>query len=99
MKLAAAGLTPISPTIAVVPMVEMADFAKTTKFPAVPRLTAAGPFGACTVKVAEPDLPPDVAVISAEPADTPVLDRTVATRGLAEAQATVLLMSKMLPSE
>ena len=58
---------------------------------------------AITVKVAEPDLPPDVAVISAEPADTPVatpvLDRTVATRGLAEVQTAVLLISTMLPSE
>lgn len=58
---------------------------------------------AVTVKVAEPDLLPDVAVISAEPAATPVampvLDRTVATKGLAEVQATDLLMSTTLPSE
>ena len=49
-----------------------------------------------TVKVAEPDLVPDVAVIVAVPADTPVatpvVDRTVAIRGLPEVQATVLLM-------
>lgn len=43
MKDAAAGLTPISPVIAEVGTVEMADFASTAKFPAVPRSTGAGP--------------------------------------------------------
>jgi hypothetical protein len=43
MVLAAAGLTPISPVTWVVPVVEIPDFARTTKLPAVPRFTAAGP--------------------------------------------------------
>ena len=56
-----------------------------------------------TVMVAEPDLVPDMAVIVAVPADTPVatpvVDRTVPTRGLPEVQATVLLMLRVVPSE
>ena len=56
-----------------------------------------------TVKVAEPDLVPDVAVIVAVPADTPVAtpvpDRIVPTRGLPEVQATVELMLAVVPSE
>ena len=39
IKDAAAGLIPISPTIAVVPMVEMPVFARAVKLPATPRLT------------------------------------------------------------
>ncbi len=41
--MAAIGLTPISPVIKVVPVVEMPDLAKATKLPAEPKLTAAGP--------------------------------------------------------
>ena len=56
-----------------------------------------------TVMVAEPDLVPDVAVIVAIPADTPVatpvVDRTVPTRGLPEVQATALLMLTVVASE
>jgi hypothetical protein len=56
-----------------------------------------------TVKVAEPDLPPKVAVIVAVPADTPVatpvVDRTVATGVLPEVQVTMLLMLTLVPSE
>ena len=47
---------------------------------------------AVTVKVAEPDLPPNAAVIVAVPTDSPVampVDTTVATRGLPEVQRTV----------
>jgi hypothetical protein len=57
---------------------------------------------AVTVKVAEPDLPPDVAVIVAVPADRPVAtpgDTTVATAMAPERQVTVLLMSTLVPSE
>ena len=57
---------------------------------------------AVTVKVAEPDLPPDVAVIVAVPADTPVAspgDTTVATAMGSEVHVTVLLMLALVPSE
>jgi hypothetical protein len=40
---AATGLTPISPVIAVDPVVDIPDFARITKLPADPRLTVAGP--------------------------------------------------------
>src|SRR3990170_4300317 len=43
MKLVAAGLSPRSPTIAVVPVVEIDVFPRITKLPAVPRTTGAGP--------------------------------------------------------
>src|SRR5450759_3148553 len=43
MKLAAAGLTPISPVIAVVPVVETDVFARITKSPAVLRFTPRPP--------------------------------------------------------
>jgi hypothetical protein len=43
MYVAAAGLTPISPVIEVVPVVEIPVFARITKLPAVPRDTGAGP--------------------------------------------------------
>jgi hypothetical protein len=55
-----------------------------------------------TVKTAEPDLPPKVAVIVAVPADTAVAtpgDTTVATGVLPEVHATVALMPTLLPSE
>jgi hypothetical protein len=56
-----------------------------------------------TVKIAEPEFVPKVAVIVADPADTPVAtpvaDKTVATGVLPEVQATVLLMSRVEPSE
>ncbi|MDZ7625912.1 MAG: hypothetical protein U5J96_18810 [Ignavibacteriaceae bacterium] len=42
MAVAAAGLIPKSPTIAVVPVVEIPVFARTTKLPAVPKSTGAG---------------------------------------------------------
>ena len=57
---------------------------------------------AVTVKVAEPDLPPDVAVIVAIPTDLPVAtpgDTTVATAMVPELHVTVLLMSRLVPSE
>ena len=57
---------------------------------------------AVTVKVAEPDLPPDVAVIVAVPTDLPVAtpgDTTVATARVPELQVTRLLMSTLVPSE
>jgi hypothetical protein len=41
MKVAAAGLTPISPTIEVVPVVEIPDFDRIAKFAADPRGTGA----------------------------------------------------------
>ena len=40
---ASAGLIPMSPTTEVVPVVDIPVFERTTKLPAVPRLTAAGP--------------------------------------------------------
>jgi hypothetical protein len=43
MYVAAAGLSPISPVIEVVPVVEIPVFARITKLPAVPRDTGAGP--------------------------------------------------------
>ncbi|OGA06652.1 MAG: hypothetical protein A3H33_14530 [Betaproteobacteria bacterium RIFCSPLOWO2_02_FULL_65_20] len=55
-----------------------------------------------TVKVAEPDLAPEVAVIVAVPTDTPVAtpgDTTVATAMVPELHVTVLLMSRLVPSE
>jgi len=55
-----------------------------------------------TVKVAEPELPPDVAVIVAVPVDTPVAtpgDTTVATAVASEVHVAVLLMSKVVPAE
>ena len=55
-----------------------------------------------TVKVAEPDLPPEVAVIVAVPADTPVAtpgDTTVATALVPELHVAILLMSRVVPSE
>ena len=57
---------------------------------------------AVTVKVAEPDLMPDVAVIAAVPTDTPVAmpgETTVATAIAPELQVTLLLMSTLVPSE
>jgi hypothetical protein len=36
------GLTPISPTMEVVPVAEIPDFANTIKSPAVPRFTGGG---------------------------------------------------------
>ena len=57
---------------------------------------------AVTVKAAEPDLPPNAAVIVAVPDDRPVAtpgDRTVATGVLPEVHVTVLLMSTVVPSE
>ena len=57
---------------------------------------------AVTVKVAEPDLPPDVAVIVAVPTDWPVAtpgDTTVATAMGSEVHVTVLLMLALVPSE
>ena len=57
---------------------------------------------AVTVKAAEPDLPPEVAVIVAVPAVTPVATpvdcSTVATGVLLEVQVTVLLISTVVPS-
>jgi hypothetical protein len=41
MKVAAAGLIPISPTIEVVPVVEIPDFARIAKSPTDPRSTGA----------------------------------------------------------
>ena len=55
-----------------------------------------------TVKVAEPDLAPDVAVIVAVPPDRPMAspgDTTVATGRLFEVHVTRLLMSTLVPSE
>jgi len=46
MKLAAAGLMPMSPVIAEEGTLEMAVFARTAKFPAVPSPTRAGPSAA-----------------------------------------------------
>ena len=43
MYVAAAGLSPISPVMWVVPVVEIPDFARITKFPAIPRSTGCGP--------------------------------------------------------
>ena len=43
MYVAAAGLSPTSPVIEVVPVVEIPVFARITKLPAVPRDTGAGP--------------------------------------------------------
>ena len=57
---------------------------------------------AVTVKIAEPDLVPKVAVIVAVPADTPVAtpgDTTVATAMVPEVHVTVVLMSTVVPSE
>ena len=99
------GLAPTFPVIADVGTSVIPDFVRIAKFPAVPRSTGDGPFGAAagTVMVAEPDLVPDVAVIVAVPADmpvaTPVVDRTVPTVGLPEVQAAVLLMLRVVPSE
>ena len=62
----------------------------------------AGGGTAVTVKVAEPDLAPDVAVIVAVPADWPVAtpgDTTVATARGSEVHVTVLLMLALVPSE
>jgi hypothetical protein len=42
MDVAAVGLTPRSPTIAVVPVTEIPVFDRITKLPAVPRFTIAG---------------------------------------------------------
>ncbi len=42
------GLTPISPTIEVVPVVEIPDFARIAKLPDDPRFTAAGPAALAT---------------------------------------------------
>ena len=56
---------------------------------------------AVTVRVAEPDLAPDVAVIAAVPTDWPVAtpgDTMVATARVPELQVTVLLMSRLVPS-
>ena len=57
---------------------------------------------AVTVKVAEPDLPPNAAVIVAVPIDSPVAtpgDTTVPTAMASELHVTVLLMSRLVPSE
>jgi hypothetical protein len=55
-----------------------------------------------TVKVAKPDFPPDVALINAVPADTPVAmpgDTTVAIDVAPDVHITLLLMSALVPSE
>ena len=60
------------------------------------------PAAGTTVKVAEPDLAPNVAVIVAVPPDRPVAtpgDTTVATGRLFEVHVTTLLMSKLVLSE
>ena len=107
MKLAAAGLTPMSPTMDVVPVVEIPVLAKATKLAAVPKLTAAGPFmatggAATTCRLADPDLPDAVAVIIAVPTDlpvaTPVLS-TVATAVASEDQAAVAVRLTVVLSE
>ena len=76
--------------------------ASTPKLVALARYKGPGPAQlagggtAITVKVAEPDLAPDVAVIVAVPPDRPVAapgDTTVATGRLFEVQVTRLLMS------
>ena len=57
---------------------------------------------AVTVKVAEPVLPPNAAVIVAVPTDSPVAtpgDMTVATAMVPELHVTVLLISRLVPSE
>ncbi len=50
--MAAAGLTPIFPTIEVVPVVEIPDIDRIVKLPADPRFTDAGPAAltACDMK-------------------------------------------------
>jgi hypothetical protein len=82
--------------------------ASTPKVAALPRGKGPGPsqlaggVTAVTVKVAEPDLPPKVAVIVAVPADRPVAtpgDTTVAIGRLFEVHVTRLLMSTTLLSE
>ena len=54
-----------------------------------------------TVKVPEPDLPPDVAVIVAIPPDRPVATPVgkTAAAGLFEVHVAIVVMSTMLPSE
>ena len=55
-----------------------------------------------TVKVPEPALAPDVAVIVAIPADRPMatpVGKTVAVGRLLEVNVTRLLMSRLVPSE
>ena len=54
MAVAAIGLTPISPTIEVVPVVEIPDFARITKLPAVPRSTGCGPAATVVTVVKAP---------------------------------------------
>ena len=82
--------------------------ASTPKVAALPRGKGPGPaqlaggVTAVTVKVAEPALAPDVAVIVAVPADWPVAtpgDTTVATGRVPEVHVTRLLMSTTLLSE
>jgi len=82
--------------------------ASTPKLVALPRYKGPGPAQlasggtAVTVKVAEPALAPDVAVIVAVPADWPVAtpgDTTVATGRVPEVHVTRLLMSTTLLSE
>jgi hypothetical protein len=51
-----AGLTPISPTIAVVPVLEIPVFARITKLPAVPRFTAAGPAANVVIDPLKPNI-------------------------------------------
>jgi len=78
------------------------DFVRIAKFPAAPRSTGPGPSAAVTVKVAEPDLPPELAVIFAVPVEWPVAtpgDTTVATAMVPDFHITLLLMSALVPLE
>ena len=106
MELAATGLTPMSPTMDVVPVVEIPVLANTTKLAALPKFTAKGPWAdatgaAVTCKLADDALPAEVAVITAVPTDwpvaTPVLS-TVATAMLPEVQAAVDVRFTVEPS-
>jgi hypothetical protein len=52
MAVAAAGLTPISPSTVVIPVVEIPDFVNVVKSPAERRFIGPGPTGAISVKLA-----------------------------------------------
>ena len=103
IKLAAAGLTPMSPTMAVVPLVEIPVFAKATKLPLDLKPSRTRPTAVETVNVVEPDFPFALAVMRVNPFDKaeakPELETTVATWGIDDVQTTVAVKLAELPSE
>jgi hypothetical protein len=87
------------PVVVIVPLASLVRIVFVVPCPLEPTHTS---IAGVTVKVAEPDLSPDVAVIVAVPTDRPVAmpgDMNVATPMVPEVQIAILLMSRLVLSE